>query len=96
MLHKGAPYPFDPPGVAHILRARRLADIESQHGPERARDAIDLVAATVSGGAGFVEHAIFIEDLVDGCAPTFRFAFPKLGLCRSLKCLGDTKHDLAV
>ena len=35
----------------------------------RARDAIDLVAATVDAVA-FVEHAIFGEDLVDGCAPT--------------------------
>jgi hypothetical protein len=35
----------------------------------RARDAIDLVAATVDA-VGFVEHAIFGEDLVDGSAPT--------------------------
>jgi len=35
----------------------------------RARDAINLVAATVDAVA-FVEHAIFGEDLVDGCAPT--------------------------
>ena len=38
--------------------------------PDRACDAIDLVAATVDAPAGVVEHAIFGEDLVDGRAPT--------------------------
>jgi hypothetical protein len=38
--------------------------------PDRACDAIDLVAATVDTPAGVVEHAIFGEDLVDGRAPT--------------------------
>ena len=37
---------------------------------DRARDAIDLVAATMDAAAGVVEHAIFGEDLVDGRAPT--------------------------
>src|SRR5205809_2864378 len=36
---------------------------------DRARDAIDLVAATVDA-PGLVEHAIFGEDLVDGRTPT--------------------------
>src|SRR4029434_11255443 len=36
---------------------------------DRASDAIDLVAATVHA-SGFVEHAIFGVDLVDGRAPT--------------------------
>src|SRR5213075_2208983 len=36
---------------------------------DRARDAIDLVAATVHA-PGLVEDAIFGEDLVDGRAPT--------------------------
>ena len=36
---------------------------------DRARDAIDLVAATVDA-PGLVEHAIFGENLVDGRAPT--------------------------
>src|SRR5205823_10054797 len=38
--------------------------------PDHARDAIDLVAATVDAPSGVVEHAIFGEDLVDGRAPT--------------------------
>jgi hypothetical protein len=37
--------------------------------PDRARNTIDLVAATV-GALGLVEHAIFCEDFVDGRAPT--------------------------
>ena len=37
---------------------------------DRARDAIDLVAATVEAPGGVVEHAIFGEDLVDGRTPT--------------------------
>jgi hypothetical protein len=36
---------------------------------DRARDAIDLVAAKVDA-PGFVEYAVFGEDLVDGRAPT--------------------------
>jgi hypothetical protein len=36
---------------------------------DRARDAIDSVAATVDA-SGLVEDAIFAEDLVDGRAPT--------------------------
>jgi hypothetical protein len=38
-------------------------------GPDRARDAIDLVTSTIDSLAGFVEYAIFSEDLVDGRAP---------------------------
>jgi hypothetical protein len=38
-------------------------------GPDRARDALDLVAATVDARFGVVEHAIFDPDLVDGRAP---------------------------
>jgi hypothetical protein len=37
---------------------------------DRARDAIDLVAATVEAPGGVVEHAIFGEDLVDDRTPT--------------------------
>ena len=33
---------------------------------DRARDAIDLVAATLDAPVEVVEHAIFGEDLVDG------------------------------
>jgi len=44
-------------------------------GFDRARDAIDLVAATVDTAGGIVERAIFGEDLVDGRAPTRRVVF---------------------
>src|ERR1700722_4052177 len=42
---------------------------------DRARDAIDLVAATNSALAGIVEHAIFGPELVDGRAPTRGIVF---------------------
>jgi hypothetical protein len=41
-----------------------------------ARDAIDLVAATVDA-AGLEEHAIFSENLIDGRAPTHTVIFTK-------------------
>jgi hypothetical protein len=43
--------------------------------PDRARDAIDLVAATVDPRAGIVEHAIFGKDLANGGAPTLGVVF---------------------
>jgi hypothetical protein len=42
---------------------------------DRARDVIDLVAATVDAAAGVVEHAIFDPDLVDGRTPTAGVVF---------------------
>ena len=42
---------------------------------DRARDAIDLVAATNSALAGIVEHAIFGPDFVDGRAPAHGIVF---------------------
>jgi len=39
---------------------------------DRARDSIDLVAASVDASLGIVEHAIFREDLVNRSAPTRR------------------------
>jgi hypothetical protein len=38
-------------------------------GPVHARDAMDLVATTVYAVA-VVVHGVFVEDLVDGRAPT--------------------------
>ena len=59
-----------------IPRARQLADIESLGSSlDHARDAIDLVAPTVDASVRFLEHTIFSEDLVDGCAPTRRVVF---------------------
>ena len=43
--------------------------------PDRACDAIDLVAASVSARFGVVEHAIFGPDLVDGRAATDGIVF---------------------
>src|SRR5882762_5269579 len=69
-LTRAARYPLDPPGIAQFLRRGnwpiskvRVCSLD------RARDAIDLVAATIDA-LGLVEHAIFGEDLVDGRAPT--------------------------
>jgi hypothetical protein len=45
--------------------------------PDRACDAIDLVAATVDARFGVVEHAIFGPDLVDGRAATDGIVFTK-------------------
>jgi hypothetical protein len=54
--------------------------------PERARDAIDLVAATIDAPAlpsgldaitGIIEHAIFGEDLVDSGASMRGVVFAK-------------------
>jgi hypothetical protein len=38
--------------------------------PDRARNAINLVAATVDARFGIIEHAVFGPDLVDSRAPT--------------------------
>jgi hypothetical protein len=43
--------------------------------PDRARDAIDLVAATVDARFGIVEHTILIPDLVDDRAPACGVVF---------------------
>jgi hypothetical protein len=43
---------------------------------DRARDAIDLIAATVDA-SGLVENAIFAEDLGDGRAPSRGIVFTK-------------------
>src|SRR5207253_1659874 len=47
--------------------------------PDRARDAIDLVAPTVDALAGIVEHAILGEHLVDGRAPARGIIFTDAG-----------------
>jgi hypothetical protein len=43
--------------------------------PERARYAIDFVAASVDSLAGLIENDIFGVDLVDRCAPARRVVF---------------------
>src|ERR1700745_1578931 len=64
------------PGIAQLLGLGDwLISKVRVHGPERGRDAIDLVAAAVNAPAGLVEHASFGEDLVNGRAPTHRIVF---------------------
>src|SRR5881409_3882604 len=61
--------PLDPPAIAQFLGpGNRLISEVRVSSLDRARDAIDLVAATVDA-PGLVEHAIFGEDLVDRRAP---------------------------
>src|SRR5262249_31711122 len=65
-----------PPAIARFLGCgNRLTSKVRVSSPDRACDAIDLVAATVDALAGIVEHAIFGEDLVNGCAPTLGVVF---------------------
>ena len=70
-LTGAARYPLHPTSIAQFLWFRDwLISKVRMSSPDRACDAIDLVAATVDAPAGVVEHAIFAEDLVDGRAPT--------------------------
>src|ERR1700737_2622683 len=69
-LTRAARYPLDPPVIAQFLGSGNwLISKVRVSSFDRARDAIDLVAATVDA-PGLEEHAIFGEDLVDGRAPT--------------------------
>ena len=55
---------MDPPAIAQLLGLSNwLISKVRVCSLDRARDAIDLVAATVDAPAGVVEHAIFGEDL---------------------------------
>src|SRR5215472_15945745 len=70
-LTRAARYPLDPPAIAQFFGAGNwLISKVRVSSPDHARDAIELVAATVDAAAGVVEHAIFGKDLVDGRAPT--------------------------
>src|SRR5437870_8104355 len=70
-LTRATRYPLDPPDVAQFLGPGNwLISKVRVSSPDRAGDAINLVAATVDVPAGIVEYAIFGEDLVDGRAPT--------------------------
>ena len=62
---------MDPPAIADFLgRGNGLISKVRVSSPDHARDAIDLVAATVDARTGVVEHAIFGVDLVDGRSST--------------------------
>src|SRR2546429_6723042 len=63
--------PLHPPAIARFLGPGNwLISKVRVSSLDCARDAIDLVAATVDAFAGVVEHAVFGVDLVDGRAPT--------------------------
>src|SRR6478672_12356340 len=70
-LTRAARYPLDPSAIAQFLRlGNRLISKVRVSSPDRARDAIDLVAATVCSTHRIIEHAVFSPDLGDGSAPT--------------------------
>ena len=75
---RAARYPADPPAIAYLLGLGYL--LISKVGVsslDRARDSIELVAASVDASLGIVEHTIFGEDLVNGRAPTHGINFPE-------------------
>jgi hypothetical protein len=80
-LSKAARYPSDSPAIAQFLGLGNwLISKVRVSSPDRARDAIDLVAATMHA-LGLIEHAIFSEYLVDGRAPLRESVFnPVQGL----------------
>jgi hypothetical protein len=72
-LTRAARYPLDPPAIAHLLwLGYWLISKVRVSSLERARDSIDLVAASVDASLGIEEDAIFGEDFVNRRAPTRR------------------------
>src|SRR3989449_8839157 len=70
-LTRAARYPLDPPAIAQFLRfCNWLISKVRVSSPDRARNAINLVAATVDAGFGIIEHTVFGPHLVDSRAPT--------------------------
>src|SRR5438552_10309320 len=70
---RAARYPLDPPAIAHFLRLGYwLISKVRVSSLDRARDSINLVAASVDASLGIVEHAISGEDFVNRRAPTRR------------------------
>jgi hypothetical protein len=69
-LAGGARHPPDPTAIAYLLRrGDRLILEVGMIGLDHACDAVDLVTAAVSA-LRFVEHPVFVEDLIDGGAST--------------------------
>src|SRR6266404_7811232 len=69
-------HPPDPHAIAQLLwRGDRLILKVRMSSLDHARDAVDLVAATVGAAVGVVEHAIFVVDLVNGRATTCGVVF---------------------
>src|SRR5580692_6886259 len=70
-LAGGTRHPPDPRGVAQLFwLADRLILKVRMSSLDHARDAVDLVAATVGTRVRVVEHAIFVVELVNGGAAT--------------------------
>jgi hypothetical protein len=64
-----ARHPSDPPAVARFLGFGNWLIPKVKVGsPDLARDAVDLVVATIDSLAGVVEHAILGVELLNGCA----------------------------
>jgi len=69
-LTRATRYPSDPPAVARFLGLGHWLIPKVKVGsPDLARDAVDLVAATIDSLTGVVEHAIFGVELLNGRAP---------------------------
>src|SRR5258705_4197287 len=74
----GARSPSDPPAVARFLGLGNWLIPKVKVGsPDLARDAVDLVAATIDSLTGVVEHAIFGVELLNGRAPARGVVFPE-------------------
>src|SRR5881227_3471526 len=72
-LTRAARYQLDAPAIAQFLWfCNWLISKVRVNSPDRARNAINLIAATVDARFGIIEHAVFGPDLVDSCAPTRR------------------------
>ena len=65
---RAARYPPDPTAIAYLLRRGERLILEVRMSSlDHACDAVDLVTAPVST-VRFVEHSVFVEDLIDRCA----------------------------
>jgi len=61
-----ARHPPDPTRIANFLRrGQRLILEVRMTGLDHARDAVDLITATVNAALGVVEYSVFVEDLVN-------------------------------
>jgi len=71
-LARATRHPPDPAAIAHLLRRGERLILEVRMSKlDNVCDAIDFVATAVSA-VRFVEHGIFVEDLVDRCTSTDR------------------------
>jgi hypothetical protein len=69
-LARAARYPPDPTAIAYLRRRGERLILEVRMSSlDHACDAVDLVTAAVSAFR-FVEHSVFVEDLIDRCAST--------------------------